>query len=170
MGRTERPPLWALIGTIVFVVVVPGTVVVLVPYWLTGWQLQPPFLGTPVTRWLGAIAILAASPLFFSFVSRFVWEGHGTPAPVAPTKHLVVGGPFRWTRNPGYIAVVAMIAGQGFVFGSPAVLLYALVVGLGFHLFVVAYEEPTLRGSFGPEFDDYCRRVPRWFPRRPVSG
>jgi protein-S-isoprenylcysteine O-methyltransferase Ste14 len=169
MGRAERPPVSALLGTIVFVVVAPGTVVLLVPYWLTGWHLQPPFLGTRVTRWLGAIAIVAASPLFLSFISRFVWEGHGTPAPVAPTKHLVVGGPFRWTRNPGYIAVVTMIAGQALVFGSSAVLVYALMVALAFHTFVVLYEEPTLRDTFGAEFDAYCRRVPRWIPRRPPS-
>jgi len=60
MSRVERPPLSALLGTIVFVLVVPGTVVVLVPCWLTGWHLQPPFLGTSATRWLGAIAIVAA--------------------------------------------------------------------------------------------------------------
>jgi protein-S-isoprenylcysteine O-methyltransferase Ste14 len=169
MSRAERPPVWALLGTIVFVVLLPGTIIVLVPYWLTGWSLRPAFLGTVFTRWLGAVAVVAASPLFFSFLARFVWEGHGTPAPVAPPRHLVVGGPFRWTRNPGYIAVVTMIVGQAFVFGSVAVLVYALLIALGFHVFVVLYEEPTLRGTFGAEFDAYCRRVPRWIPRRPVS-
>jgi protein-S-isoprenylcysteine O-methyltransferase Ste14 len=169
VSRAGRPPLSALLGTILFVVVVPGTAIVLIPYWLSGWRFQPPFLGTDVTRWLGALMVVAASPLFFSFVSRFVWEGHGTPAPVAPTKHLVVGGPFRWTRNPGYIAVVAMIVGQGLLFASAAVLAYALVVALGFHTFVVMYEEPTLRDTFGAEFEEYCRRVPRWIPRRPIG-
>lgn len=169
MSRSGRPPLWALLGTLLFVVVMPGTVIVLGPYWITGWTTEPPFLGTVVTRWSGALLIVAALPLFLSFLGRFVWEGHGTPAPVAPTKHLVVGGPFRWTRNPGYIAVVSLIVGQGLLLGSAAVLVYALAVATAFHLFVVLYEEPTLRGTFGEEFDAYCRRVPRWVPRRPAS-
>jgi protein-S-isoprenylcysteine O-methyltransferase Ste14 len=160
----------ALLGTILFVLVVPGTVIVLVPYWLTGWRPAPPLLGAALTRWLGVVLILGALPLFTSFLGRFVWEGHGTPAPVAPTKHLVVGGPFRWTRNPGYIAVVTLIGGQALVLGSGAVLVYAILVALAFHTFVVVYEEPTLRDQFGAEFEEYRRRVPRWIPRRPVSG
>lgn len=162
-----RPPLGALLGTALFVALVPGTVVGLVPWWLSGWRLGPPLLGTSATRWLGALLIVAATPLFLSFASRFVWEGRGTPAPVAPTERLVVGGPFRWVRNPGYVAVVALLVGQGLVFASPAVLAYAAAVALAFHVFVLVYEEPTLRRTFGSEYDDYCRRVPRWVPRRP---
>ena len=162
--------MWAILGTVVFVCAVPGTVVGLVPYGLTGWSLAPPFLATSATRVAGMAMMLAAAPLFVSFARRFVVEGHGTPAPIAPTRHLVVGGPFRWTRNPGYIAVVAMIVGQGLVFASPAVLGYAASVGLVFHLSVVFYEEPTLRRTFGDEFVAYCRRVPRWVPRRPQAG
>jgi protein-S-isoprenylcysteine O-methyltransferase Ste14 len=168
--RVDGPPLRAIVGTIVFVALVPGSVIGLVPYWLTGWRMAPPFLGTPVTRLLGGALLVAGAPLFVTFCRRFVVEGHGTPAPVAPTERLVVGGPFRWTRNPGYIAVVSMIVGQGLVFASPAVLAYAAVVAVCFHVFVVFYEEPTLRTTFGAEYDDYCRRVPRWMPRRPQSG
>jgi protein-S-isoprenylcysteine O-methyltransferase Ste14 len=166
--RGARPPLGAIVGTVVFVVLVPGTVVGLVPYWLSRWHLAPPFLGTSLTRVAGALLVVAASPLFVSFLSRFVVEGHGTPAPVAPPKHLVVGGPFRWTRNPGYVAVVALLVGQGLVFASPGVLAWAMIVALAFHVFVLLYEEPTLRSTFGTEYDDYCRRVPRWIPRRPA--
>jgi protein-S-isoprenylcysteine O-methyltransferase Ste14 len=129
--------------------------------------MEPPLLGTGITRWVGGGLLVAGTPLFLSFLGRFVWEGHGTPAPVAPPRHLVVGGPFRWTRNPGYIAVVAMIVGQGLVFASPLVLAYAAAVSTVFHVFVVSYEEPTLRRTFGQEFEAYCRRVPRWIPRRP---
>lgn len=77
----------------------------------------------------------------------------------------MVGGPFRYVRNPGYVAVVAMVLGQGVLFASGPVLAYAALLALGFHLFVVRYEEPTLRRQFGAEYDDYCRRVPRWWPR-----
>jgi len=165
----EKPPLQALLGTIVFVVVVPGTVIGWMPWWLTSrWQSGPPLFGTSLTRWIGAAVFVAAAPLFISFLGRFVVEGRGTPAPIAPPEHLVVGGPFRWVRNPGYVAVVSMIVGQGLFFASPAVLVYGGAVALAFHLFVVLYEEPTLRRTFGAEFDDYCRQVPRWIPRRPA--
>ena len=169
MPDGTRFPLRALVGTIVFVAVLPATVVVLGPYWLTGWRLREPFLGTTLTRWVGALSIVVALPLFISFLGRFVFEGRGTPAPVAPTEKLVVGGPFRWVRNPGYVAVVSMLLGQGLVLASPAVLVYAAAIALAFHLFVLLYEEPTLRRTYGAEYDAYCRRVPRWIPRRPQS-
>jgi protein-S-isoprenylcysteine O-methyltransferase Ste14 len=104
-------------------------------------------------------------PVFFDFVLRFVREGRGTPAPVAPTVQLVVGGTFRYVRNPGYVAVVSLLVGQALLFGSGAVLLYALAVAVAFHAFVILYEEPTLRRQFGAEYEAYCRKVPRWLPR-----
>jgi protein-S-isoprenylcysteine O-methyltransferase Ste14 len=155
----------ALLGTIVFTVTVPATVVVLIPYLMTDWRMRPPWLGTAATRWLGGLVIALAAPLFFRFLARFVREGRGTPAPIAPPVHLVVGGPFRWVRNPGYVAVVAAIVGQALVLASPPLLLYAALLAVGFHLFVVAYEEPTLRREFGDAYEAYCRAVPRWLPR-----
>jgi len=162
---TTRAPHSAVVGTIAFTICVPGTVVVLVPYLLTHWVSQPPLLGWAATRWAGAVLLVVAAPVFFDFVTRFVREGHGTPAPIAPTEHLVVGGPFRRVRNPGYVSVVSMILGQGLVFASRAVLVYAAALAVAFHLFVLLYEEPTLRRQFGAEYDEYCRRVPRWLPR-----
>jgi protein-S-isoprenylcysteine O-methyltransferase Ste14 len=163
--RPEPTPLWPAIGTAVFVVLAPGTVVGLVPFWITRWRLMPPFLACEASRWLGALLFVLALPLFTSFVLRFVREGRGTPAPIAPTERLVVGGPFRYVRNPGYVAVLALLVGQALFFGSGAVLVYATFVGLAFHVFVILYEEPTLRRQFGAEYEDYCRRVPRWVPR-----
>jgi protein-S-isoprenylcysteine O-methyltransferase Ste14 len=167
MGTRSRPPWWAVVGTAAFVAIVPGTVVGWVPYWLTGWEVGPPFGGLAVTRWLGGVLLLGGALVFVDFVSRFVWEGQGTPAPVVPTRHLVVTGPFRWCRNPGYVAVLAMLVGQALVLPSARLLLYAAAMGVGFHLFVLFHEEPTLRRKFGAEFDAYCRRVPRWLPRLP---
>jgi protein-S-isoprenylcysteine O-methyltransferase Ste14 len=173
MTADARLPVRALVGTIVFVAVLPATAIVLVPYWLSGWHLAPPFLGTflglQVTRWLGVAMVVAALPLFLSFLGRFVFEGRGTPAPIAPTERLVVGGPFRWVRNPGYVAVVALVVGQGLIFASPAILLYAAAIALAFHVFVLLYEEPTLRATYGAEYDAYCKAVPRWIPRRPPA-
>jgi protein-S-isoprenylcysteine O-methyltransferase Ste14 len=152
-----------LVGTIVFVAAVPGSVVVLVPWWLSGGRIA----GTGVAIVVGVATILAALPLFVSFCSRFVWEGRGTPAPIAPTERLVVGGPYRWVRNPGYVAVTSILIGEALALGSAAVLAWAVLVVLAFHVFVITYEEPTLRSTFGAEYDAYCRRVPRWLPRAP---
>jgi protein-S-isoprenylcysteine O-methyltransferase Ste14 len=165
-GGTEST--WGpAIGTLMFVLIVPGTVVGIVPFLLSRWVLAPPFFGWPWLRGLGIVLIVGAAPIFLDFVTRFAREGRGTPAPIAPTRHLVVGGSFRYVRNPGYIAVVSLLVGQGLLFGSAALVLYATIVALAFHLFVLGYEEPTLRRQFGAQYDDYCRAVPRWIPRLP---
>jgi protein-S-isoprenylcysteine O-methyltransferase Ste14 len=166
-ASSQRTLLRAALGTACFVLVVPGTAIVLVPYWLTGWQMGPPLLGTLATRWLGVVLIALAAPAFAAFNFRFVFEGRGTPAPIAPTEKLVVGGLFRWVRNPGYLAVIGLVVGQALLFGSPVVLVYAAVLALGFHTFVLLYEEPTLRRQFGADYEAYCREVSRWIPRPP---
>jgi protein-S-isoprenylcysteine O-methyltransferase Ste14 len=149
----------------VFVACVPGTVVVVVPRLLSGWRVQPPLFGWAPVRWIGVVLLLLALPVFLDFLVGFVRRGRGTPAPIAPPERLVVSGGFRHVRNPGYIAVVSMVVGQGLFLGSTAILLYAACLALGFHLFVVLFEEPTLRRQFGEEYAAYCRRVPRWLPR-----
>jgi protein-S-isoprenylcysteine O-methyltransferase Ste14 len=161
----ERSLLAATVGTIVFVALVPGTVVVVVPRLLSGWRIQPPLLPWAPVRWIGLVLLLLALPLFLDFLVGFVRRGRGTPAPIAPPERLVVSGGFRYVRNPGYVAVVSMVVGQGLFLGSTAILVYALCLALAFHLFVVLFEEPALRGQFGEEYAAYCRRVPRWLPR-----
>ena len=163
--RTLRAPVAAYLGTIVFTIVVPGSVVGLVPYLISRWEIRPPLLGIEATRWIGVAMFVVAVPAFAEFLARFVREGHGTPAPIAPTRWLVVGGVYRHVRNPAYIAVFAMIVGQGLFFGNRQVLEYAIAVAIAFHLFVILYEEPTLKRTFGADYIDYCRSVPRWIPR-----
>ena len=98
-------------------------------------------------------------------------RGLGTPAPVFPTRHLVVSGLYRYVRNPMYLAVVSTILGQGLTFGNVTLLEYGGLVWLLFHLFVVVYEEPTLTASFGSDYKLFCTEVPRWIPRfRPRRG
>ena len=92
-------------------------------------------------------------------------QGLGTPAPIAPTQNLVVTGLYRYVRNPIYIAVVCVTAGQALLFGDGRLLLYGAAVWLAFHLFVVLYEEPTLQGEFGMEYETFRANVPRWIPR-----
>jgi len=103
--------------------------------------------------------------------ARFAVQGLGTPAPVFPTKHLVVTGLYRYVRNPMYVGVIAVIVGQGLLFGDRRVLEYGALVWLAFHLFVLSYEEPNLRRTFGDEYREFCRNVPRWVPRaKPWKG
>jgi protein-S-isoprenylcysteine O-methyltransferase Ste14 len=97
--------------------------------------------------------------------ARFVIEGIGTPAPVAPPEHLVVGGFYRHVRNPMYVAVTATIVGQAALLGQAGLLLYAAVFMAAVAAFVYGYEQPTLTERFGAEYDEYRRNVPAWWPR-----
>jgi protein-S-isoprenylcysteine O-methyltransferase Ste14 len=103
--------------------------------------------------------------LLSAFV-RFVAEGVGTPAPVAPTRRLVVGGLYRYVRNPMYLAVAATIVGQALALGQVVLLLYAACFALVVYAFVRLYEEPTLQRQFGDQYETYRRCVPGWWPRR----
>jgi protein-S-isoprenylcysteine O-methyltransferase Ste14 len=161
----------AVVGSVVFLVIAPGFVAGLAPWWMTHWQVEAPFFGLQVLRWVGALFIaLGAIGLLDSFV-RFALQGLGTPAPVFPTRHLVVSGLYRYVRNPMYVAVVSTILGQSLIFGNVRLLEYGGLAWLVAHLFVLFYEEPTLRASFGSEYDSFCAEVPRWIPRlTPWSG
>jgi protein-S-isoprenylcysteine O-methyltransferase Ste14 len=164
VASDRRSTLRPWLGTLLFVAVLPGTVMLYLPWALTGFQPQEPLLGTSLTRVAGGLLLVVAIPLFLEFLWRFVEEGHGTPAPVAPTERLVVGGTFRRVRNPGYVAVVGILLGEALLLGSVVLLAYAAGIWLIFHLFVLLYEEPTLRRQFGEEYETYCHNVPRWLP------
>ncbi|HTS78110.1 MAG TPA: isoprenylcysteine carboxylmethyltransferase family protein [Bryobacteraceae bacterium] len=156
---------WAILGSALFLVIAPGFVAVLVPFWISQWQFRAPFLGAAVTRWAGTTLIaLGAVGLLDSF-RRFAVEGLGTPAPVAPPVHLVAGGLYRFVRNPMYVAVVSAVLGQALFFANVNLLVYAGCLWLAMHLFVVLYEEPTLSGKFGEEYKVFRTAVPRWIPR-----
>jgi len=156
---------FAVLGSAVFLVIAPGTVAGLVPWWISGWRVQAPLLGVPAIRIAGGALIAAGLPVLLDAFRRFALEGLGTPAPVFPTRHLVVRGFYRYVRNPMYVALVALIVGQGLVLGSAPLLGYAALLWLAFHGFVLLYEEPTLRATFGAEYDAFCANVPRWVPR-----
>ena len=153
----------AAAGTLVFLVVVPGFVAGLVPWLLTGWEAaDPPW---PL-RVAGALLLVAGVIVLLHAFARFVTEGLGTPAPVAPTERLVVGGLYRYVRNPMYLAVGATIVGQALLLGRWALIVYAVVFGVTVGAFVRGYEEPTLHDTYGEEYDAYRRSVPGWWPRR----
>jgi protein-S-isoprenylcysteine O-methyltransferase Ste14 len=125
----------------------------------------------PLLRAVGALLIVVGIPVLLDSFARFALQGLGTPAPVFPTRHLVVSGLYRHVRNPIYVAVVSVIVGQGLFLGNLRLLEYGAIIWLGFHAFVLAYEEPKLRATFGAEYGAFCAHVPRWLPRlRPWRG
>src|SRR5215218_8916049 len=153
----------AAVGASVFFAVAPGIVAGVVPWWITGWEMRP----FPVAlRVVGAVVLVAGALVLVDAFMRFVMEGLGTPAPVAPTERLVVGGLYRYVRNPMYLAVMGAIAGQALLLGQLGLLLYAALVGVVTAAFVRLYEEPALREQFGAEYEDYRSAVPGWWPRR----
>jgi protein-S-isoprenylcysteine O-methyltransferase Ste14 len=107
----------------------------------------------------------AGAALALWCVSTFVVIGKGTPAPFDPPRRLVVRGPYRFVRNPMYMGGGLAIAGAALFYRSWPLLLYSAIFVVIAHLFVLLYEEPTLRRTFGPEYEAYCQHVRRWLPR-----
>ena len=131
------------------------------PWLITGYD-DP---GTPLAVVLGSLLVVVGLAVLVACFVRFVLEGRGTPAPVAPTHELVVGGLYRWVRNPMYLAVDAIILGQAVISASPGVLVWLAVFAVAVVIFVKAYEEPTLRQNHGESYDAYRAAVPGWWPR-----
>jgi protein-S-isoprenylcysteine O-methyltransferase Ste14 len=150
---------------LVFLLLAPGVVVGLVPWWISHWQLRPALLGFPGFRYLGAALIFLGIPMLLDSFARFAIQGIGTPAPVMPTEQLVVTGLYRHLRNPMYVGVTAAVLGEGLLLGNVRVLEYGIAVWFAFQLFVCGYEEPKLRRTFPAEYLEFCQRVPRWIPR-----
>jgi protein-S-isoprenylcysteine O-methyltransferase Ste14 len=158
MARAIGP----LLKTLVFTVVVPGTVTIVIPRYLMGSFPTPAFGPLPA---LGLIVIVFGACIYFRCAWEFAVRGLGTPAPIAPTKFLVVSGMHRYVRNPMYLGVALVILGEAGLFRAPHLAEYAIVMLLIAHLFVIVYEEPTLHRQFGESYDQYRRTVPRWMPR-----
>jgi protein-S-isoprenylcysteine O-methyltransferase Ste14 len=118
-------------------------------------------------RWIAAVPSVLGFAVALRCVFDFGWTGHGTPAPVAPPSRLVVVGPYRFVRNPMYLGFALGWIGLWVIFGHANWAVIASVCGaaLGVVLFVMFYEEPTLRGKFGADYEAYCRNVRRWLPR-----
>jgi protein-S-isoprenylcysteine O-methyltransferase Ste14 len=157
MNRTT-----AAAGSSVFFALAPGVVAGVVPYGLTGWDAEPARVPLQV---LGAALVAAGALVLLHAFARFVREGVGTPAPVAPTEHLVVGGLYRWIRNPMYVAVVTCVIGQALILSREVLWVYAAGLMVLFYSFVRGYEEPALTRQFGSEYEAYRRAVPGWRPR-----
>lgn len=153
----------ALANTLLFTVFVPGTVAGYIPWWLRN--------GLPVAarglEGAASVAVIVVGVVIYLYTAfwGFAWTGGGTPAPIAPTKSLVVRGLHHYVRNPMYIGVALIIGGQAWLFHSPHIAIYLAGFWLVAHLFVLLYEEPTLCRQFGEEYERYCAAVPRWIPK-----
>lgn len=125
--------------------------------------IQPPAMGA--RQVVGIVVVTAGAALALWSVVTFAFVGRGTPAPFDPPRRLVVQGPYRVVRNPMYIGAALALGGAALFYQSFPLLGYTVLFSLITHLFVLWYEEPTLRRTFGNEYDGYCERVRRWWPR-----
>jgi protein-S-isoprenylcysteine O-methyltransferase Ste14 len=149
-----------LLKNLLFTVVVPGTVAIYAPLFMVRDQAA----GSGVWLVASLAFFLAGGAIYSWCVWDFAAFGRGTPAPIDAPKKLIVRGLYHYTRNPMYVGVLTTILGWVILFKALHLLLYALCIGLCFHLFVVFYEEPHLREAFGGSYEDYRARVVRWLP------
>jgi protein-S-isoprenylcysteine O-methyltransferase Ste14 len=152
-----------VLRSIFFALLLPGTVTLLLPYFILSRRIVPHWDGI---GFLGLVAILAGGTILIWCIADFARVGRGTLAPVDPPKELVVRGLYRYVRNPMYVGVVLVLSGEAALFRSTSLLLYAGSFFLVANLFVMLYEEPTLRARFGESYERYRRSVGRWIPRR----
>jgi protein-S-isoprenylcysteine O-methyltransferase Ste14 len=155
-----------LIRNLLFTVVVPGSGAVWIPWWILT---RGGAIPTPAT-WLAASFIIIGTALYLWCVWVFAIIGQGTPGPWDAPRRFVAVGPYRWVRNPIYISALLVVGGEAWLFLSLPLVLYAAALAVGFHLFVIGYEEPALRRSFGQTYIEYQRTVSRWIPRPPPRG
>jgi protein-S-isoprenylcysteine O-methyltransferase Ste14 len=154
------------VGSAVFFVVGPGLVAGLVPWLITGWQVRGAITPLAVARIaVGSVLLVIAIVVLVRAFARFVMEGRGTPVPIAAPEQLVIGGEYRFVRNPMYVALITAILAQAMIFDSLALLLYAAVVWAITAAFVRWYEEPALLERFGDEYQRYRHAVRPWLPR-----
>jgi protein-S-isoprenylcysteine O-methyltransferase Ste14 len=152
----------ALLKTFVFTIFVPGTVTVVLPFFLLTRAPQLFLLDLGGFRYLALLPILFGAVIYLWSAGAFSLIGKGTPAPIDEPKLLVVSGPYRWTRNPMYVAVLSVLSGEGLLFGSGTLFIYAGVFFLIACLFVLLYEEPHLLKKYGESYREYSAAVPRW--------
>ena len=152
--------------TLIFTILVPGMLLGIIPWLLLRWSGEAVMPSLSV--WLiGLLPFFVGVILYFWCAGAFTFIGKGTPAPIDAPIFLVRSGPYQWVRNPMYIGVFSVLIGETILFHSLSLVALALLAGTAVHLFVVFYEEPTLRHRFGESYEAYLRTVPRWLPRAP---
>jgi protein-S-isoprenylcysteine O-methyltransferase Ste14 len=161
--------MWLFTKNLLFTLIVPGTVAVYVPRLLIGDVVTP----APLWRAAQFFAVdcwVLGAVLYLACVWHFAVTGGGTPAPIDAPKRLVVLGPYRYVRNPMYVAVLLVILGWALFFEAASLFWYTALVAIAFHTVVLLVEEPMLRRQFGAQYDDYRSAVRRWWPGRPYGA
>jgi protein-S-isoprenylcysteine O-methyltransferase Ste14 len=156
-----RRVFWPVLNTIIFTIFVPGTVTIYVPIRILGGLAWP---ATGPLPWLGGLVFVMGAAIYFRCAWEFAVRGLGTPAPIAPTKFLVVTALHRYVRNPMYIGVLLVLLSEVAMYRSRQLLEYTAFFFAAAYFFVLFYEEPTLRHQFGESYEEYRRSVPRWIP------
>lgn len=159
--ETKRNWVWS--RTLLFTLLVPGSVAGWAPWLLARGDAGALGAWLGAWRWLGVAAFVPGILIYAWCAWDFTFTGRGTPAPNDPPRALVGVGLYRFSRNPMYVGVLLTILGEGVLYGSWRVLAYAVAVALGFHAWVLWYEEPVLDRLFGEKYAEYRARVPRWF-------
>jgi protein-S-isoprenylcysteine O-methyltransferase Ste14 len=162
--------MWRFTKNVLFTLVVPGTVGVYLPWSLGAPPAGATSLGWRIWQLVALVPLGLGVLLYLACIWEFGVRGHGTPAPIDPPRTLVVWGPYRYVRNPMYIAVALVVLGWVFFFQSPSLLAYLTVVLGFFQVFVLAIEEPSLYRLFGTDYEAYRRAVRRWLPGRPFGS
>ncbi len=152
------------IKSIIFLIVLPGAVMVYTPYYVLSLNIKLFFPEINAFRLIGLVPISIGTVIILWCFWDFINSGKGTPAPNDPPKTLVVKGFYRLTRNPMYVGVIFVLSGEILLFESTALIIYSFTVWLLFHSFVILYEEPTLKDKFGGSYAQYVESVPRWLP------
>jgi protein-S-isoprenylcysteine O-methyltransferase Ste14 len=160
-----------LLRAILFTLLMPGTVLILIPWLLLRGQPSPNVWVVDPPGVLGCLLIAVGAGVLLYCIRDFAVFGRGTLAPVDPPRKLVRVGLYRHVRNPMYLGVVLVLVGESIFFESRVLSFYATIMALVFHIFVVLFEEPSLRALFGSDYEKYRASVPRWIPRlRPWKG
>ena len=150
--------------SLLLTILVPGAVVVYVPYVILRLARPFTFQGWDIPQIAAVLLVATGLGILLHCSGMLAWVGRGTLAPFDPPERLVVRGLYRYMRNPMYVGVLLMLLGEALFFESLALLWYAVIWFGVINVVVVAYEEPTLRGDFGESYDRYCRTVHRWVP------
>jgi protein-S-isoprenylcysteine O-methyltransferase Ste14 len=157
-----------VVKSVLFLLLVPGILLGLLPYWISKTEVS--FFDPGFLRYLAIPLWMIGAGIMVWCFRDFTIEGHGTPAPIDPPHELIASGLYRYVRNPMYVAGLITLAGWILWSPSPTMIVTTFLFFIATHLFVIFYEEPTLKRKFGSGYEQYLKSVPRWIPRRPKQG